>query len=122
VWSVEDAQGQEVGSLVPVTRLNWRGKAKSMNKGGPLEWTGTMRLAGSDQDVADIRAGAVIHSGGALVAEVLLGEKRWFGTQSMWGAWTLKFHDCSDLRLRIMCFGWLAHAWSLQRNLDRSAD
>ena len=120
VWVVEDADGREVGSLVPTTRVGWRGKVKPATGSLPHSWTGSVRLAGSHREVADIRGGAVVHADGRLVAEVLLGEKRWFGTQSMWGEWTLKFHDCPDPRLRLMCFGWLNVAWQLQRQHDTS--
>jgi len=67
-----------------------------------------------------VRGGAVINADGSLAAEVLLGEKRWFGSRSMWGEWTLKFHHCDDPQLRVMCFGWLALAWQFQNALDAS--
>src|SRR5579871_5824253 len=44
---VEDGDGREVGSLIPSTRVNWRGKTKVATGKGPLTWTGSVRLAGS---------------------------------------------------------------------------
>ncbi len=120
VWVIEDADGHEVGSLVPANRINWRGNRKPVKATAPLSWTGSVRLTGSAREVAHIRTGTVFHPEGGRVADVLFGDKPWFGTQSMWGAWTLKFYDCTDLRLRVACFGWLALAWSLQRTLDTS--
>ena len=120
VWVIEDADGREVGSLVPASRVNSRGNRKPIKASDPLSWTGSVRLTGSAREIAQIRAGTVFHPEGGRVAEVLLGDKRWFGTQSMWGAWTPKFYDCTDLRLRVACFGWLALAWTLQRTLDTS--
>ena len=119
-WVVEDADGREVGSLLPATRVNWRGKTKAVTGGSPNGWTGTVRLAGSSRDVAHVRLGAVVHGDGRMAAQVLLGEKPWWGSRSMWGEWTLRFHDCADVRLRVVCFGWLKLAWDLQRQLDTS--
>ncbi len=122
VWDVEDAFGETIGSLVPATRVNWRGKTKPVKTETPFGWTGTVRFAGSDDDVAHVRAGAVVNVDGSLVAEVLIGDKKWWGSKSMWGEWTLRFGSCGDPRLRVMCFGWLALAWSFQHTIDNSAD
>jgi len=52
---------------------------------------------------------------------MLIGDKKkWWGTKSMWGEWTLRFHTCDDPRLRVMCFGWLALAWKFQHAIDNS--
>ena len=120
VWVVEDAFGQAVGNIVPTSRIGWRGRVKLATPQSPFGFTGTVQLVGSERDVADVRGGAVINADGSLAAEVLLGEKRWFGSRSMWGEWTLKFHHCDDPQLRVMCFGWLALAWQFQNALDSS--
>jgi hypothetical protein len=118
VHVVEDGDAREVGSLVPATRVNWRGKTKAAPGRTPLTWSGTVRFVGSSRDVAYVRGGAVVRVDGRVAAEVLLGEKRWWGKRSFWGDWTLRFHDCDDRRLRVVCFGWLKLAWDLQRAID----
>jgi hypothetical protein len=121
VWNVEDAFSQTVGSLVPATRVNWRGKTKPVKTHTPFGWSGTVRLAGSTRDVAHVRAGAVVALDGRLAAEVLVGDsEKWWGSKSMWGEWTLRFRACDDPRLRVMCFGWLALAWNFQHTIDNS--
>ena len=82
---------------------------------------GTLRMGGSNLDVASIRGGAVIREGdGQVIAEVRIGDSSKPLTPSMWGVWTLKFRQCDDLQLRLMCFGWLALAWNLQRSKDKA--
>ncbi len=120
VWNVEDAFGETVGTLVPATRVNWRGKTKPVNTHTPFGWSGTVRLVGSERDEAHVRAGEVVNLDGSLAAEVLIGDTRWWGSKSMWGEWLLRFSNCDDPRLRVMCFGWLALAWSFQRTIDTS--
>src|SRR5689334_7085746 len=49
VWAVDDADGREVGALVPTTRVGWRGKIKPATGSLPHTWTGSVRLAGSER-------------------------------------------------------------------------
>ena len=70
--------------------------------------------------MAHVRAGAVVDLDGSLVADIRIGDKKWWGTKSMWGEWTLRFRACDDPRLRVMCFGWLAPAWKFQHTIDNS--
>jgi hypothetical protein len=55
-----------------------------------------------------------------LVAEVMIGEARWWGSVSMWADWTLRFRSCDDVKLRLMCLGWFELAWTMQRACDTS--
>ena len=108
--------------LLSASRTSRTGKIKPVRAGAPMAWTGWMHDFRTERNVAYVKNGQVIRDPeGTLVAEVMIGDTRWWGTTSMWGDWTLGFRSCDDLRLRVMCFAWLALAWRMQRTIDNDA-
>ena len=70
--------------------------------------------------MAHVRAGAVVDRDGALAAEVLIGRQEVVGHEVDVGRVDAGFRTCDDPQLRVMCFGWLALAWSFQHTIDDS--
>jgi hypothetical protein len=111
VWTVVDATRREIGTLVPEPTVDRRTD--------PFEWRGTVRLVGATGVAAQIEAGRVLRADGTSLAELSISPPSRFRSQALAGAWALRFHDAADPSLRVMCFGWLALAWSLQRAAER---
>src|SRR4051794_16670093 len=83
-------------------------------------WTGTLRLARSDDDVAAVcRLQITSAQGKHPIATVGVPRKR-FHKHQHHGQWTMRFFDQPSRALRIMALAWLLVAWKLQRNLDLS--
>ena len=111
VWTVIDVARREIGTLVPEPTVDRRADA--------LEWRGTVRLVGAPGVAARIEAGRVLRADGTSLAQLSISPPSRFRSQALAGAWALRFDDAADPSLRVMCFGWLALAWSLQRAADR---
>jgi hypothetical protein len=111
MWTVVDVARREIGTLVPEPTVDRRADA--------FEWRGTVRLAGAPGVAAQIEAGRVLRRDGTSLAELSISPPSRFRSQALWGAWALRFDDAAHPGLRVMCFGWLALAWSLQRAADR---
>jgi hypothetical protein len=122
-WGVRGPDEEEVGWIVHGTRLNNRGRPVPLV--GPIEalaWTGWIRFADADADVdvAHIANGMVVDVvSRRVVAELSIGKLPWWRINASTGAtWSLRLHDCSDLRLRLMALGWLGVAFHLQERCE----
>jgi hypothetical protein len=110
-WTVVDVARREIGTLVPEPAV--------AKRADPFAWRGAVRLVGAPGVAAHIEAGRVLRADGTSLAELSISPRSRFRSQALAGAWALRFDDAADPRLRVMSFGWLALAWSLQRAVER---
>jgi hypothetical protein len=120
-WGVRGPHEEEVGWILPGTRLNKRGRSVPIvGPIAPLAWAGWIRFADADADVAHIANGMVVDVvSRRVVAELSIGKPPWWRISTATGAtWSLRLHDCSDRRLRLMALGWLGVAFHLQEGCE----
>ena len=110
---------EPIGSIHPTAPFtqDWLGRAAPPP---PSAWTGTLRLARSDDDVARARQLQITSlQSKRPIASVGIPRKK-FDEYQHHGLWTMRFFDQPPRALRIMALAWLLVAWKLQRTLDLS--
>jgi hypothetical protein len=110
---------EPIGSIHPTTpqTQDWLRRTAPP---APSAWTGTLRLARTDDDVARVRQLQITSlQSKRPIATVGVPRKKFHEYQHH-GLWTMRFFDQPSRALRIMALAWLLVAWKLQRNLDLS--
>ena len=112
-WTVVESKDEPVGRIRPASEPR-----------PPFAWTGWIRLAGAEGDVARIRNGQVtdLRTKRAIAALGMPPRRTGYlveeAGQRHHGVWTMKFEGDESRPLRIMALAWLLFAWRMQRTID----
>jgi hypothetical protein len=124
-WAVVESRHEPVGWIRPASETH-ANREVLIEPRPPYGWTGWIRLAREDRDVARIRSGQVTDLRTKQTIAVLgVPPKETgylfneFGHQRHHGLWTMKFGDNASRPLRIMALAWLLYAWRMQRTIDQ---